>query len=117
MTIRKTITKTRRNFYVVRCIHADTCLWCGMEKYAPVFAYVMSVLYVILTSLSPLPKTLQHILLNFQCILTVNHYILEFLVPERTLKFQEITDFRKLSNFNKNKFFYILLNAYAFILK
>jgi len=104
MTIWKTITKTRRNFYAVRCIHADTCLWFGMGKYVSVFAYVMSVLYI-LTSLSPLPKTLQHILLNFQCILKVNHYILEFLVPERTLKFQEIIDFRKLTNFNKNNFF------------
>ena len=67
---------------------------CGLEWENMSLCLPMLCVLYILTSLSPLPKTLQHILFNFQCILTVNHHILEFLAPERTLKFQEITDFR-----------------------
>ena len=48
--------------------------------------------------------------------MTVNHYFLEFLFPEPTLKFQELTDFRKLSDYNNNSK-YVLLYAYAFIFR
>ena len=44
----------------------------------------------------------------------VNHCFLEFLFPEWTWKFQELTDFWKLSDYN-NDSKYILLYAYAFI--
>jgi len=49
--------------------------------------------------------------------MTVNHCFLEFLFPERTGKFQELTDFRKLSDYNKNNSKYILLYEYALIFK
>ena len=91
------------------------CLWFGMGKC--LCLPMLCLCYTSKLRFHHCPKTLQRILLNSQCILTVNHYILEFWVPERTLKFQEITHFRKLSNFNKNNFMYILSYAYEFIFK
>jgi len=91
------------------------CLWFGMGKC--LCLPMLCLCYTSKLRFHHCPKTLQCILLNFQCILTINHSILEFLFPERTLKFQEITHFRKLSSFNKNNFMYILLYAYAFIFK
>ena len=116
MTPRKTVTKTRRHFYAFRCIHAEKLfvVWNGRICLCVCLHYVC---YTSKLRFHHCPKTLQNILLNFQSILPVNHYILEILVPERTRKFQEITDFRKLPNYNKNSFVYILLHAYAFIFK
>jgi len=116
MTIRKTITKTRRHFMLFVLSTPDKLFVVWNGKICPCVC-LHCVCYTSKLLFHHCPKTLQHILLNFKSILTVNHYILEFLFPERRRKFQEITNFQKLSEYNKNNFMYILLYAYAFIFK